>query len=45
MQAKLILGLFIGVVKDDATKLARGYGTAKLEHYVPATESTVYQKL
>ena len=38
-----IPGLSIAVVQDGRVLLARGYGSANVEHRVPATDSTVYQ--
>ena len=32
----------VAILKGDSVLLARGYGFAKLEHHVPASDSTVY---
>ena len=38
-----IPGLGLGVVKDGEVLIAKGYGTARLENDVPATERTMFQ--
>ena len=42
MQARRIPGLSLGVVKDGALVLAKGYGEANVEWKAPATPDTVY---
>ncbi len=37
-----IPGLSVAVLRGDSVLLARGYGFARLEHRVPATDSTLY---
>jgi CubicO group peptidase (beta-lactamase class C family) len=37
-----IPGLAVAVLRGDSIVLARGYGFAKMEHHVPATDSTVF---
>jgi len=36
-------GASVAVLRDGRVLLARGYGSANLEHRVPATDSTIYQ--
>ena len=43
MTAKQIPGMSVAVVKAGEPLLMRGYGTANLEHSVPATAKTVYE--
>lgn len=43
MQRKLIPGLSLAVIKDNATVIEKSYGFANLEHEVPATSDTVYE--
>ena len=38
-----IVGLSIGIIKNGKLMKAKGYGSANLEHNVPATENTVYK--
>jgi CubicO group peptidase (beta-lactamase class C family) len=43
MEIRHIPGLSVAVVKDGKVLLAKGYGLANVELFVPATENTVYQ--
>lgn len=43
MTRQQLVGLSLAVFKDGKLVLERGYGSANLEHRVPATPATVYQ--
>ena len=43
MDKQHISGLSLGIVKNGKTMLVKGYGSANLEHSIPATENTVYK--
>jgi D-alanyl-D-alanine carboxypeptidase len=43
MQKRHIPGISVAVVQDGNVVLAKGYGVANVELFVPATENTVYQ--
>ncbi len=43
MTKNQIPGLSVAVVQEGEPVLIKGYGLANVEHYVPATEHTVYE--